>query len=287
LVVENWIEKYGIPSLRRVLDDLGVGMNINESLARYAGGIAALDQEFAQFARKKASDWGALADWEKTEFPKADPRRWEELQQSWSEWLGEHPNNYWGRRRAAEEFMQAKKWDAALEHLKLLTTWTPEDGDESGPYGMVAACHRSLEQTDLEYAALQQIAERSSDCRGTLKRLAEIDGEQQRWDRVAQWTKRLLEIQPMLLETQEKSAWAAERADDPATAARALEATLSLDPIDPAATHLRLAKALRQLGSMAQAKRHVLMALEESPRYREARELLRELTRAMPEDGAR
>ena len=59
LVVEYLVEKYGLETLKRVLVDLGVGMPINESLARYAGSIEALDAEFAQYARRRAEAHGA------------------------------------------------------------------------------------------------------------------------------------------------------------------------------------------------------------------------------------
>jgi hypothetical protein len=52
-------------------------------------------------------------------------------------------------------------------------------------------------------------------------------------------------------------------------------ALLVLDPTDPADLHLELARVLRSQGRVSEAKRHVLQALEEAPRFREAqRELL-------------
>jgi hypothetical protein len=50
-----------------------------------------------------------------------------------------------------------------------------------------------------------------------------------------------------------------------------------LDPPDPAEAHYRLARLLHQAGDPA-AKRHVLQALEEAPRFREAHRLLLEIS---------
>jgi hypothetical protein len=52
---------------------------------------------------------------------------------------------------------------------------------------------------------------------------------------------------------------------------------LAFDTTDAAHTHFRLATLLRDAGQNEQAKRHVLMALEEAPRYLEAHQLLLKL----------
>jgi hypothetical protein len=51
---------------------------------------------------------------------------------------------------------------------------------------------------------------------------------------------------------------------------------LRLDPPDPAGAHFQLAKLLRAQRD-AGAKRHLLMALEEAPRFREGHRLLLEM----------
>ena len=48
---------------------------------------------------------------------------------------------------------------------------------------------------------------------------------------------------------------------------------LQLDPGDPAEAHFRLARLLRK-NKNPEAKRHLLMALEEAPRFRQAHRLL-------------
>jgi hypothetical protein len=58
---------------------------------------------------------------------------------------------------------------------------------------------------------------------------------------------------------------------------------LLLDPIDAAELHLKLATALRETSDLPAAKRHALLALEETPRYRAAHKLLLELAAQKPE----
>ena len=51
-----------------------------------------------------------------------------------------------------------------------------------------------------------------------------------------------------------------------------------MEPADPAEVHYRLARLLHEAGD-ASAKRHVLMALEEAPRFQQALELLLKMDR--------
>jgi tetratricopeptide (TPR) repeat protein len=72
-----------------------------------------------------------------------------------------------------------------------------------------------------------------------------------------------------------------EQTDQPQTAIGAYRALLELDPPDPAEVHFRLARALHRLGD-PEARRQVLQALEEAPRYREALRLLLEINGQSP-----
>ncbi len=65
MVIEYLIEKYGLDVLKRILDDLAVGMPINESLKRYTNSLEALDAEFAQYARHKAESFAPDIDYTK------------------------------------------------------------------------------------------------------------------------------------------------------------------------------------------------------------------------------
>jgi tetratricopeptide (TPR) repeat protein len=56
----------------------------------------------------------------------------------------------------------------------------------------------------------------------------------------------------------------------------AYRAMQALDPADPAEVHFKLAKLLQKEGN-PEAKRQVLEALEEAPRYKEALKLLLQL----------
>ena len=63
------------------------------------------------------------------------------------------------------------------------------------------------------------------------------------------------------------------------TAIDGYETMLLLDPPDPAEAHYRLARLFHEAGD-PKAKRHVLQALEDAPRFRDAQRLLLEIRRA-------
>jgi tetratricopeptide (TPR) repeat protein len=65
-------------------------------------------------------------------------------------------------------------------------------------------------------------------------------------------------------------------------AIEALRTLLLLDPLDLADHHYRLATLLREENRLSEARRHVLMALEEAPRFRDGHRLLLEIVARMP-----
>jgi hypothetical protein len=102
------------------------------------------------------------------------------------------------------------------------------------------------------------------------------------WALMAGNARRYLAVNPMVLAPQQYLARAAEAVDDPAAAIRSWENCLHLEDPDPAQAHFQLAKLLRQSDPPG-ARLHVLKALEEAPRFRDAHTLLLELHREHPE----
>ena len=84
---------------------------------------------------------------------------------------------------------------------------------------------------------------------------------------------RILEVNPLLPETYRHLALAAEAQENDPTAIESWQILLSLDPLDPAEAHYRLARLLKPKDD-AKAKRHLLRALEEAPRFRAALKFL-------------
>ncbi|MEX2173501.1 MAG: tetratricopeptide repeat protein [Pirellulaceae bacterium] len=271
LVVEYLVERHGIETLQRVLVDLGAGMPINESLARYTGSLKSLDEEFAKYARQRASAMAPRADWSEPELPRrADAA-------AIAAWLEDHPTNYAALTRLAKQQMGDKDWPAAKATLETMRDLYPEDAGSDNPYSLLARVHRELGQPREEQAMLVQRCELSADDVEALARLADLAIEQEDWKLAGQTADRWLAVNPLRPGPHRTAAAAAEHLRDDATAVASYRALLRLDPIDPAGLHLQLATALQRAGDLPAAKRHALLALEETPRYRAAHRRLLEI----------
>jgi tetratricopeptide (TPR) repeat protein len=269
LVVEFLIEKYGLPTLKRVLVDLGAGMPINDSLARYAGSLDALDGEFATFAVKRAEQTAPKADWSDPKLPAAAGSK------GLANWVKGHPTNYRALARLAAQLMAEKQWQAALEPLKKMVELYPEDGGAGNPYTALATVYRELGDAKQERAALERIVSLTDDDVDALSRLMELSLANEEWAAAAKLADSLLAINPLRPAPYRGLASAAERTGNDQRAIEAWRALLALDPLDPAEVHYRLATLLHKTGDLKAAKRQALEALEEAPRYRAAqRELL-------------
>lgn len=269
LVVEYLVEKYGLETLKRVLVDLGAGMPINDSLSRYAGSLEALDKEFAEFARARARNMAPEADWSAPELPPTADA--DQL----AAWLEQHPTNYAVLGWLAKQRLADKKWQEAKQPLQEMIRLYPDDGGAGNPYAMLAKVHRELGETAAERSTLEKLASLTADETEALLRLMDLAVVAEDWPSVIAYGRRMLAINPLIKMPHRQLAAAAEKTGDDALAIEAYGALLLLDPIDLAELHYRLAVLLHRSGEIKLAKRHVLEALEEAPRYRAAqRELL-------------
>lgn len=275
LVVEYLIEKYGLPILKRILVDLGVGMSINQALARYAGSLDALDREFAEYAIQRAKQFAPQADWSDPNLP-ANTSAADLIN-----WLREHPNNYRALRQLASRHFGERAWSEAQTPLKKMIELYPDDGGADSPYLSLAQTYRELADGKSERATLEKLAALTADNTEALTRLAELAIVAEDWPALRKYADRLLAIQPLRPATYRWLATAAEHTDDAPAALSAWRALLALDPIDPAEAHYQLARLLRKTGDLAAAKRQALMALEEAPRYRAAQRELLAIVREM------
>jgi len=101
----------------------------------------------------------------------------------------------------------------------------------------------------------------------------EIGVQQENWEQVAENGRRYLAVFPLLSAVYGQLGRASEQLGRDEPAIDAYRRLLLLDPADPVDIHYRLAKLLQPRDSAA-AKRHVLEALADAPRFREGHRLL-------------
>jgi tetratricopeptide (TPR) repeat protein len=268
LAVEYLVGAFGHEALREVLNDLSRGLAVNDALERHCAAREKLDRDFAEYARKRAGELGPKADWSEPELP----RRADEA--TIADWLKSHPNNYGALARLAQVQMSAQKWDAATSTLENMKSLYPED---VRIYSQLATIYREQNRNRDEQAVLKRLVELTDDDLGAFARLAALAAAEQDWTTMRDMANRWLAVNPLQPAVHRVAAEAAEKSGDPALAVESYQSLLALDPIDPAGLHLQLAGAHEKQGQLAEARRHAILALEETPRFAAAHERLRSI----------
>jgi tetratricopeptide (TPR) repeat protein len=115
-------------------------------------------------------------------------------------------------------------------------------------------------------------------------RLTELCLKAEDWTAARQYAERWLAVNPLLPGSHRVAAAAAEALKDDALAIGSYQALLLLQPLDPAEIHLKLATLLERKDDLAAARRHALLALEETPRFRAAHERLLAIVRKIDQN---
>jgi len=277
LVVEYLVEQHGLDILRRVLVDLGAGVPINEALQRYIGPPATIDKLFEEYAKERARQLAPDLSFDDSLMPEQPDAT------SIAAVLSEHPNNYFLLKELANGLISQKDWERAKAPLKTIYQAYPDDTTTGNAAGLLAQVHRQLGDATTEEEYLSKLAKIDDDAIAVYTRLMELNEARQDWQSMAENAERLLAVNPMLVVGQEKLGRAAKQLEDHERRISAQRAMLEMKPADPAAAHYELAVALANNGDPKLAKRHVLKALEEAPRYRDAQRLLLRLLEGTPE----
>jgi predicted Zn-dependent protease len=272
LAVEFLTKTYGLKTLKSLLDDLGAGLTINESLPRRTRmTLEQLDRQFVQFARGRAKSVAPDATWEEIELPdNADSS-------AVSAWLEKHPKSFWGWRRLAARLVTEEKWQKAKDALLTLKALYPEYVGAENAYVLLATVYRKTADTVAEHAILDELAALDGHAGPAYLRLMELDEKAGDWRSLAKNARRLLAVNPLVPTPHRQLARAAEQLGERAEAVAAYRTLTLLDDTDPADVHYRLAKLLKQDGKLREARREVLKSLEEAPRFLESHRLLLEI----------
>jgi tetratricopeptide (TPR) repeat protein len=181
--------------------------------------------------------------------------------------------------RSAYEAADAGNWDDALASASAAVDAMPDYVDPRNAYLVKAKAEDSLGRPDDALATLERYHALGGYDADALRSLARrLAGHDRRPEAIGV-LEDLLGVVPLDTELHaELGGWLldAGRATD---ALREYQAALALNPVDQAAAHFRLATAYRQLDDAARTREHLLYALEIAPHYREAQQLLLEITR--------
>lgn len=280
LAVEFLVERFGFASITAILGDLAKGEEINTAIARHARkeetqnpvSLQEIEKGFEAFAKKRAQELAPDVDWEQPARDQVDPADREAV----ARWLADHPNSFWALSLHAGSLLTEEKWEQAKAPLQKLISLYPAHTGQDNPYRLLALVHHKLGETEQEAQVLGKWAALSPDAAEAYDRLMEIEMEQKKWTQVAENSERYLATYPLLSTTYLRLGRSCEELGQPERAVESYERLLLLDPADPVDVHYRLAQLLRQRDP-AGAKKHILEALADAPRFRQGHKLLLEI----------
>lgn len=270
LVVGFLIERFGIERFQSILHDLGRGTNINSAIEAHTTRMSDLEDEFARHARKLARKIGPELDWTKKKSNNEDEDE--------PPVAAKKKENYYDLFDRARESMRAKDWVQAKAPLQRLIEQVPAQTGPENAYVLLAQVHRQLGETNEERQVLSQFAEIDGDDTETFQRLMDLARAVEDWPDAKRNAERFLAVNPLTPQPYASLAESAEALGEADQAISAWRKLLLLDPADPAQAHFKLARLLHKKGDPA-AKTHVLKALEEAPRFRDAQKLLLQIDR--------
>ncbi|HVU38954.1 MAG TPA: tetratricopeptide repeat protein [Opitutales bacterium] len=274
LVVQYLLEKYGMDHLKALLQSLGSGMEMNEALAKNFAPVAQLDEDFANYAKaqveKFAHGW-TLAK------PAGDSANLSGAMLSTPALVAAvDPHDLDAQLKQINVLMASEEWGKARDQIQAVNnTGLYLPGDEN-LYLMLANACAKLDDAAGEKAALTVVAAHEGDSLPAASRLLDIARKEQDWPAIAKWSNAVIAIHPTSVAGWRGQFDAGEQLHDNPAGIEAGLALLELQQPDEAAINYRVARLL-QPSNPAAARRHVLEALEDAPRFRAAYELLSQL----------
>jgi tetratricopeptide (TPR) repeat protein len=271
LAVEYIVSNYGFDALKNILLDLSKNIEINKAISTHTESIEKLEKDFEAYAKKLAEDLAPEADLEEPEEAQmqimaSDPN-------SVNEWLKNHPNNLWALKQHAQNLINDNKLEQAKEPLNKFIELFPENIGPDSAYIILSQVYQKLGKVEQEKQTLENFCKYTSNSIYAYTRLMEIAIDENKWEEVAKNCERYIAVNPHITSIHLELSRANEKLgrDEPAIAG--YKRLLKLDYPDPADINYRIGRLLKDK-DLEQAKRYVLSALAEAPRYRDAHKLL-------------
>jgi len=271
LIVEYIVDQYGFDKLTNILAQLRQGRPIDDALENSLGNLDQFTEAANQFVRTAAQEYGG--DW-KWDYPEgeqlstfaSDPWKWHEAE----------PENFWGIIEAARASARDGEWNKVQDLLEPVVESGLIVGEPGNPHELLAEAYRQLDDPDAERETLEQFTNRNSDSLSARLRLLEIADAADKHEAIIPIARQVLAIDPLSLRAHQALAESSREMGDRDQARQSYWALLRLNPPDKSSVHYQLATLMEEEDPKA-ALQQVLMALELSPRFRDAYPLLQRL----------
>jgi tetratricopeptide (TPR) repeat protein len=263
LVVEYLYQEHGMEKIRAVLAAISTGKSVADSFSEHMMPLAQLEESFGSFVTAKAEAYGKSLDWKRLEDEEFRAYRTDS-----AGWVEKNPTRHAAVMLLAAKLSGEGNWQEARKHLEKIISLEPENHEGTNPYAMLATACRNLGDVEGETAALRKLLELDANAAEAASRLVELAGPVGPEERLER-AHALLAINPF-----SEGAYRLIAATVPGGESRkALGSLIALEPLDIGRLHYDLAVELAE-SDPAAARRHVLKALEDNPRFRSALEFL-------------
>jgi tetratricopeptide (TPR) repeat protein len=193
-----------------------------------------------------------------------DPARWPELM------------------RRAHTLLESRNWREAREAAQAAITMLPEYTTRGSAYEVLAAAEEGAGNTAAAIAAWQAWRKAGGWDPAGMRKLGELLLAAKRNADATEVLAAVNWSDPLAAEGHDRLGALLIEQNRGADALREYEVLLSLRPLDTAAAHYGLARALRLTGDQPRARRHLLQSLETAPNFRPAQRLLLEMSGERP-----
>ncbi|MFT5190007.1 MAG: tetratricopeptide (TPR) repeat protein [Verrucomicrobiales bacterium] len=271
LFVEYFMATFGEEKMRSIIGELKAGVKFSEACKLHAKPFDELEKDFIAYAKDTAKAFGGELAWEVPEENLA-AFSLEEL----AAWVKEHPTNYYGLRAQGAALLRAEAYEDAERVLQELASQFPNHADSGSPFEMLAALYKRTGDQEKEREMLWKLVSQSTDWLDEMLLLLDYEAEAEGWDHVQRLAQQVMAINPYIAKAHKALAESYTATEKNEEAVSTYETLLTLKPQNPAQIHYAVADLLQE-AEPTRAKRHVLDALAEAPRYREALRLLRDL----------
>jgi tetratricopeptide (TPR) repeat protein len=272
LAVEFLTARYGQDRLRAILTDLGKGSPINTAITAHTAPLTEVEAQFKEFVHARALAGVASP----AVFAVPDPLEVTDPA-TVVVWAEAHPESYWAQRRLGDRAAAANDWAGARTHYERALALDSEFVGEDSVYVPLAEVCKRLGDAKAERATWTQLAARSPTATTAFAALMALAEQEENWAEAGRLADQMLAVNPMLVAPRRTQARAGEAAGRTTDAITAYTKLLALAPVDAANVRFRLGSLLAE-SDPPRAKRLVLDALAEAPRFRDAHALLLRLT---------
>ena len=276
LVVDHIVQRFGEEKLRALLVAYGEGLDTPAAVSRTLG--VDLDALQASFFESIGQQFGPLR--RALEPPPDGQLAGVTGAEALGDLAAKYPGSYpvqLALAQALQENGDTEGAIAAYERAAVLVPWVT---GEEAPRAQVVRIALAAGDTGSAVTALERQLEYDHDNVDAARQLAGLlEPESPR--AIAAWT-RVADLDPFDATATEALGRHALVAGDAAEAARWFRTALASSPKDEVSARCDLAEAYRQLGSVGEAKRQVLAALEIAPTFPRAQDLLLSVVEGQP-----